>query len=122
MISVGTTLKIIDNSGGKKAECIRILGESGRGFGFVGDIVIVAIKYALPGKKVKKGQVQRGVIVRVAKEVRRKSGEYVKCADNAIVIINKKNMPVGTRILGSVMQELRVKGFVKIVGLATGII
>jgi len=80
----------VDNTGAKVAECIRILGASGRGFGFIGDVVVVAIKQAIPGKKIKKGQVHRGVIVRVSKEIRRLSGERIKCEDNAIVIINKK--------------------------------
>jgi large subunit ribosomal protein L14 len=118
MISVGTYLRVIDNSGAKFAKCIRVLGKVGRSYGYVGDVLIVTIKDAYPGKKIKKGEVCRAVLVRVTKERIRYSGDSVKFDDNSIVIITKKNMPVASRILGSVMSELRVSGFTKIVGLA----
>jgi large subunit ribosomal protein L14 len=118
MVAVGTRLRIIDNSGARFARCIRILGHVGRGRGKVGDIVIVSIKEALPGKKIKKGSIQRGVIVRVAQGRWRKSGDKVNFEDNAIVIITKRNLPIASRVLGAVMSELREYGFIKIVGLA----
>jgi large subunit ribosomal protein L14 len=118
MISVGSSLKIIDNSGAKYAKCIRVLGKVGRNYGYVGDIVVVTIREVYSGKKIKKGEIYRGVIVRVTKGFCRLSGDYISFADNSIVLISKRDLPLGTRILGSVMAELRMFGFTKIVGLA----
>jgi large subunit ribosomal protein L14 len=113
-----TILKIADNSGAKKALVIRVLGGSGRRYAGLGDIVIVAIKDALPSGTVKKGEVARAVVVRTAKETRRRDGSYIRFDENAAVIINEQNEPRATRIFGPVGRELREKRFMKIVSLA----
>jgi large subunit ribosomal protein L14 len=118
MIQVQTILNVADNSGAKKAMCIRVLGGSNRKYGSVGDVIVVAIKSATPTGKVKKGTVEKAVIVRTAKEVRRNDGSYVRFEDNAAVIIDDRNEPKGTRIFGPVARELRDKYFMKIVSLA----
>ncbi len=118
MIQVQTILNVADNSGAKKAMCIRVLGGSNRKYGSVGDVIVVAIKSATPTGKVKKGTVEKAVIVRTAKEVRRSDGSYVRFEDNAAVIIDDRNEPKGTRIFGPVARELRDKYFMKIVSLA----
>jgi large subunit ribosomal protein L14 len=113
-----TILKIADNSGAKKALVIRVLGGSKRRYAGLGDIVIVAIKDALPTGTVKKGEVARAVVVRTAKETRRRDGSYIRFDENAAVIINEQNEPRATRIFGPVGRELREKRFMKIVSLA----
>jgi len=111
-------VRIADNSGAKRALVIRVLGGSGRRYAGLGDVVIVAIKVALPTGTVKKGEVARAVIVRTAKETRRKDGSYIRFDENAAVIINDQNEPRATRIFGPVGRELREKKFMKIVSLA----
>jgi large subunit ribosomal protein L14 len=111
-------LKIADNSGAKRALVIRVLGGSKRRYAGLGDVVIVAIKDALPTGTVKKGEVARAVVVRTAKETRRKDGSYIRFDENAAVIINEQNEPRATRIFGPVGRELREKRFMKIVSLA----
>ncbi|MCB5251156.1 MAG: 50S ribosomal protein L14 [Candidatus Cloacimonadales bacterium] len=118
MIQVESRLNIADNSGGKKALCIRVLGGTRRKYASVGDIVVVAIKSASPGSKVKKGSVEKAVIVRTSKEVRRADGSYIRFQDNAAVIIDDRMEPKGSRIFGPVARELREKQFTKIVSLA----
>ncbi|MCB5234816.1 MAG: 50S ribosomal protein L14 [Candidatus Cloacimonetes bacterium] len=118
MIQVETVLNIADNSGAKKAMCIKVLGGTRRKYATVGDIIVVAIKSASPGGKVKKSSVERAVIVRTAKEVRRPDGSYIRFADNAAVVIDEKLEPKGTRIFGPVARELREAGYMKIVSLA----
>ena len=118
MIQQETVLKIADNSGAKEALCIRVLGGSGRRYAQIGDIIIVAIKDALPNGTVKKGDVAKAVVVRTAKEIRRKDGSYIRFDDNAAVIINDAGEPRATRIFGPVGRELREKRFMKIVSLA----
>ena len=118
MVQQETILKIADNSGAKKALVIRVLGGSGRRYAGLGDIVIVAIKDALPSGTVKKGEVARAVVVRTAKETRRRDGSYIRFDENAAVIINEQNEPRATRIFGPVGRELREKRFMKIVSLA----
>jgi large subunit ribosomal protein L14 len=113
-----TILKIADNSGAKKALVIRVLGGSKRRYAGLGDVVIVAIKDALPTGTVKKGEVARAVVVRTAKETRRRDGSYIRFDENAAVIINDQNEPRATRIFGPVGRELREKRFMKIVSLA----
>jgi large subunit ribosomal protein L14 len=113
-----TIVRIADNSGAKRALVIRVLGGSGRRYAGLGDVVIVAIKVALPTGTVKKGEVARAVIVRTAKETRRKDGSYIRFDENAAVIINDQNEPRATRIFGPVGRELREKKFMKIVSLA----
>jgi large subunit ribosomal protein L14 len=111
-------VKIADNSGAKRALVIRVLGGSKRRYAGLGDVVVVAIKDALPTGTVKKGEVARAVIVRTAKETRRKDGSYIRFDENAAVIINEQNEPRATRIFGPVGRELREKRFMKIVSLA----
>jgi large subunit ribosomal protein L14 len=118
MIQAQTILNIADNSGAKKAMCIKVLGGTRRKYASIGDVIVVAIKSATPGGKVKKGSVERAVIVRTAKEVRRADGSYIRFADNAAVIIDDKHEPKGTRIFGPVARELREAHYMKIVSLA----
>ena len=119
MIQEYTLLTIADNSGAKTAKCIRILGGSGRRYARVGDIVVVAVRSAIPNATIKKGQVLKAVVVRTAKEMGRKDGSYTRFSENAAVIINDDKEPVGTRIFGPVGRELRDQKFMKIVSLAT---
>jgi len=113
-----TIVKIADNSGAKRALVIRVLGGSKRRYAGLGDVVIVAIKDALPTGTVKKGEVARAVVVRTAKETRRKDGSYIRFDENAAVIIDEQGEPRATRIFGPVGRELREKRFMKIVSLA----
>jgi large subunit ribosomal protein L14 len=118
MVCAGTRLYVIDNSGAKVVECIRILGTNSR-FGFAGDIAIVTVKQVNPLKKIKKGQILRAVISLTKKSKARKNGIVVSFGLNCAVIVNNKNVPLGTRILGPVMLELREKGLMKVVSMAT---
>ena len=118
MVQQETIVKIADNSGAKRALVIRVLGGSKRRYAGLGDIVVVAVKDALPTGTVKKGEVARAVVVRTAKETRRKDGSYIRFDENAAVIINEQNEPRATRIFGPVGRELREKKFMKIVSLA----
>ena len=118
MIQQESMLKIADNTGAKKALCIRVLGGSRRRYARVGDVVVVTIKDALPNAPVKKGEVAQAVVVRTAKEMRRKDGSYIRFDDNAAVLITQQGEPRGTRIFGPVGRELREKRYMKIVSLA----
>jgi len=118
MIQVQTMLNIADNSGAKKAMCIKVLGGTKRKYASIGDVIVVAIKSATPGGRVKKGSVEKAVIVRTRKEIRRPDGSYIRFADNAAVIIDEKYEPKGTRIFGPVARELREAHYMKIVSLA----
>jgi large subunit ribosomal protein L14 len=118
MIQQQTMLTISDNSGARRAMCIKVLGGTRRRYGSIGDIIVVAVKDALPGANVKKGEVARAVIVRTRKEIRRKDGSYIRFDQNAAVLIDKEKEPRGTRIFGPVARELREKEFMKIVSLA----
>ena len=118
MIQVQTMLNIADNSGARKAMCIKVLGGTRRKYATVGDEIVVAVKSATPGGKVKKGSVEHAVIVRTAKEIRRPDGSYIRFSDNAAVIIDKRRDPKGTRIFGPVARELREHHYMKIVSLA----
>jgi len=122
MVQQETILRIADNSGARRALVIRVLGGSKRRYAGLGDIVIVAIKDALPTGTVKKGEVARAVVVRTAKETRRRDGSYIRFDENAAVIINEQNEPRATRIFGPVGRELREKRFMKIVSLAPEVI
>lgn len=113
-----TVCGVADNSGAKEVACIKVLGGSKRRYAGVGDVIIVAIKEALPKGQIKKKSVQRAVVVRTKKEIRRKDGTYVRFDDNAVVIIGTDDMPKGTRIFGPIPRELRAKGFQKIISLA----
>lgn len=118
MIQMQTILNVADNSGAKRVQCIKVLGGSKRKYAGIGDIIVVSIKEALPGSKVKKGEVRRAVIVRMAKEIGRPDGTYIKFDDNSAVLISPQKEPIGTRIFGPVARELRAKNFMKIVSLA----
>jgi large subunit ribosomal protein L14 len=115
-------LKIADNSGARKALVIRVLGGSKRRYAGLGDVVVVAIKDALPSGQVKKGDVARAVVVRTAKETRRRDGSYIRFDENAAVLITDQGEPRATRIFGPVGRELRDKKFMKIVSLAPEVI
>lgn len=118
MIQMQSMLNVADNSGAKSVMCIKVLGGSHRNIASVGDVIVVTVKDAIPRGKVKKGTVHRAVIVRTVKEVRRKDGSTVKFDTNAAVLINKSGDPIGTRIFGPVVRELRSAGYMKIVSLA----
>ncbi len=118
MVQMQTMLNSADNSGAKKLYCFKVLGGSKRKYAGIGDIVVVSVKEAIPGAKVKKGDVQRAVIVRTVKELGRPDGSYIRFDDNAAVLIDKNMEPIGTRIFGPVARELRGKGFMKIISLA----
>ena len=118
MIQIQSRLRVADNSGAKELMCIKVLGGSRRRYGRIGDIIVASVKEAVPDSNVKKGSVVRAVIVRTAKEKRRTDGTYIKFDDNACVILNKSDEPVGTRVFGPVARELRAKGFLKIVSMA----
>lgn len=118
MIQVETVMDVADNSGAKKVQCIKVLGGSKRKYASVGDVVVVAVKSAIPRGKVKKGEVARAVIVRTKKEVARPDGSFIRFDRNAAVIINKQGEPIGTRIFGPVTRELRSRNYMKIVSLA----
>ena len=118
MIQQETVVKVADNSGAKRALVIRVLGGTRRRYAGLGDTVIVAVKDALPNGTVKKSDVARAVVVRTAKETRRKDGSYIRFDENAVVIINDNGEPKATRIFGPVARELREKKYAKIVSLA----
>ena len=119
MIQSETRLTVADNSGAKVLYCIKVLGGSRRRYASVGDIIVVAVKEALPNAKVKKGDVLKAVVVRTKKEIRRSDGSYIRFDDNAAVILDTDgHNPKGSRIFGPVARELRDKGFTKIVSLA----
>jgi large subunit ribosomal protein L14 len=118
MIQMQTFLDVADNSGAKLVQCVKVLGGSRRRYAALGDIIVVSVKEALPGSKVKKGETARAVVVRTKREYRRQDGSYIKFDDNSAVLINPQMEPVGTRIFGPVARELRSKRFMKIISLA----
>jgi large subunit ribosomal protein L14 len=118
MIQQESMVKVADNSGAKTAQVIRVLGGTRRRYAGLGDIVIVAVKNALPNGTVKKSDVARAVVVRTVKETRRKDGSYIRFDENAVVIISEDGEPRATRIFGPVARELREKKYMKIVSLA----
>jgi large subunit ribosomal protein L14 len=118
MIQMQTFLEVADNSGAKLVQCIKVLGGSRRRYAGLGDVIVVSIKEALPGSKVKKGDTAKAVVVRTKREYRRTDGSYIKFDDNSAVLINAQQEPVGTRIFGPVARELRAKRFMKIISLA----
>jgi len=122
MIQQESMVKVADNSGAKTAQVIRVLGGTRRRYAGLGDFVIVAVKNALPNGTVKKSDVARAVVVRTAKETRRKDGTYIRFDENAVVIINDTGEPRATRIFGPVARELREKRYMKIVSLAPEVI
>jgi large subunit ribosomal protein L14 len=111
-------LEVADNSGAKKAQCIKVLGGSQRRYARIGDIIVVSIKEAMPQSNVKKGSVTKAVVVRTKKETKRDDGSYIRFDQNAVVLINAQGEPIGTRIFGPVARELRWKAYTKIISLA----
>jgi large subunit ribosomal protein L14 len=122
MIQPETRLTVADNTGAKEVSCIKVLGGSKRRYASLGDVIIVTVKESQAESKAQKGKVFRAVIVRTVKEVGRPDGSYIKFDDNSVVLINKDNEPIGTRIFGPVARELRAKRFTKIVSLAPEVI
>ncbi|GAC1362081.1 MAG: 50S ribosomal protein L14 [Actinomycetota bacterium] len=118
MIQQETRLRVADNTGAREVLCIKVLGGTRRRYATLGDIIVCAVKDALPNQQVRKGDVVKAVVVRTAKEKRRADGSYIRFDDNAVVIINDQNNPRGTRVFGPVARELREKRFMKIISLA----
>ena len=118
MIQVQSNIGVADNSGARKVQCIKVLGGSKKRFARIGDIVVVSIKDAIPKGKVKKGDVYKALIVRTKKDFSRKDGSTIRFDKNAVVILDKQEEPIGTRIFGPVTRELRSKKFMKIISLA----
>jgi large subunit ribosomal protein L14 len=118
MIQQETLVNITDNSGAKRALCIKVLGGSRRRYASVGDTIVVTVKEALPTSNIKNGTVIRAVVVRTKKEIRRRDGSYIRFDDNAVVLVNEAGEPVATRVFGPVARELREKKFNRIVSLA----
>jgi large subunit ribosomal protein L14 len=118
MIQEYTRLTVADNTGAKKVMCFRVLGGTKRRYARVGDIVVCAVKDAIPNGTVKKSEIVRAVVVRTTSSIKRKDGSCIRFSDNAAVVINEQNEPRGTRIFGPVARELREKKFTKIVSLA----
>lgn len=122
MIQTQSYLEVADNSGARRVMCIKVLGGSHRRYASVGDIIKVTVKEAIPRGKVKKGQVMKAVVVRTKKGVRRSDGSLIRFDDNAAVLLNNQDAPVGTRIFGPVTRELRSEKFMKIISLAPEVI
>ncbi len=118
MIQSETKLEVADNSGARRVQCIKVLGGSKRKTASVGDIIVVTVKEAIPRGRVKKGEIQRAVIVRTAKDIHRPDGSAIRFDRNAAVLIDAQGEPIGTRIFGPVTRELRAKGYMKIISLA----
>ena len=118
MIQVESNLEVADNSGARKVQCIKVLGGSKRKYASVGDVIVVSVKEAIPRGRVKKGEVQRAVVVRTAQSILRPDGTSIRFDGNAAVLINKNGEPIGTRIFGPVTRELRAKKYMKIISLA----
>ena len=122
MIQLNTVLNVADNTGAKRVKCIQVLGGSRRRFGSLGDIIVCAVKEAIPNSNVAKGRVVKAVIVRTKKERRRADGSYVRFDDNAAVLIDGNGDPRGTRIFGPVARELRAKKYMRIISLAPEVV
>ncbi|MFZ5673656.1 MAG: 50S ribosomal protein L14 [Pseudomonadota bacterium] len=118
MIQQETNLDVADNSGAKRVQCIKVLGGSKRKYAYVGDVIVVSVKDAIPRGRVKKGNVMKAIVVRTAKDIRRPDGSVIRFDRNAAVLINNQGEPVGTRIFGPVPRELRAKNQMKIISLA----
>ena len=118
MIQMQTNLDVADNSGARRVQCIKVLGGSKRKYATVGDVIVVSVKEAIPRGRVKKGDVMKAVVVRVAKDLRRPDGSIIRFDRNAAVLITPQMEPVGTRIFGPVPRELRAKNHMNIISLA----
>ena len=122
MIQMQTMLDVADNTGAKRAQCIKVLGGTHRRYARLGDLIVASVKKSMPGSDVKTGTVVRGVIVRTRKNVRRKDGSYIRFDKNAMVIIDSDGNPKGTRIFGAVARELRERNYMKIISLAQEVV
>ncbi len=118
MVQKETMLNVADNSGAKKLQVIGVPGGTRKRFAYLGDIVKVSVKSAIPGGSVKKGEVMSAILVRSRKEIRREDGSYIRFDENAAVVLDKSNQIIGTRIFGPVAREIRAKGYTKIISLA----
>ena len=118
MIQMRSILEVADNSGAKRVQCIKVLGGSRRRYAELGDVIVVSVKEAVAGTKVKKGEVAQAVVVRIRHQTPRADGSYIRFDENSAVLINKEREPIGTRIFGPVARELRAKKFMKILSLA----
>lgn len=118
MIQMQSNLRVADNSGARRVQCIKVLGGAGRRYASVGDIIVVSVKEAIPTGRVKKGDVRRAVVVRVSKDIKRPDGSVIRFDTNAAVLVNNAGEPIGTRIFGPVPRELRAKNHMKIISLA----
>jgi large subunit ribosomal protein L14 len=118
MIQMQTNLDVADNSGAKRVMCIKVLGGSKRRYATVGDTIVVSVKEAMPRGRVKKGDVRKAIVVRVAKDIKRRDGSTIRFDTNAAVLVNNQGEPIGTRIFGPVPRELRAKNLMKIISLA----
>ena len=118
MIQMGSILDVADNSGAKKAKCVKVLGGSMRMIAGIGDVIVISVVEAMSGGKVKKGGVYKGLIVRVVKEMKRADGSTIKFSKNSVVILDKQGEMIGTRVFGPVPRELRAKNFMKVISLA----
>lgn len=122
MIQAETLLKVADNTGAKLVQCIKVLGGSKRRYASIGDVIVVSVKLATPKAIAKKKSVQKAVVVRAQKEVRRKDGSYVRFDENAVVILNAEGVPRGTRVFGPIPRELKDRGYQKIISLAPEVV
>ena len=122
MIQMQTRLEVADNTGAKELMCIKVPGGSKRRFAGIGDVIICSVKSVIPGSNIKKGSVVKAVIVRAKKSTRREDGSYVKFDSNAVVVLGNDKDPKGSRIFGAVGRELRDKGFMKIISLASEVV
>jgi len=122
MIQMQTILDVADNTGAKRAQCIKVLGGTHRRTAGLGDVIVASVKKALPGSEVKAGTIVKGVVVRVKHNTRREDGSYVRFDRNALVIIDPEGNPKGTRIFGAVARELRERNFMKIISLAQEVV
>jgi large subunit ribosomal protein L14 len=122
MIQMRTMLEVADNSGAKRVQCLKVLGGSRRRYAELGDVIVVSVKEAMPGTKVKKGEVAHAVVVRMRHQTPRADGSYIRFDENSAVLISKEREPIGTRIFGPVARELRAKKFMKIISLAPEVI
>ena len=118
MIQMQSMLEVADNSGARKVQCIKVLGGSKRRYAGLGDIIVVTVKESTPGGTIKKGDILKAVVVRVAKSTRRRDGSYIRFDRNSAVVINPQGEPLGSRIFGPVARELRARGYMKIISLA----
>ena len=118
MIQQESVLEVADNSGARKVACIRVLGGTRRRYASIGDVIVVSVKDAIPNARVKKGEVRKAVVVRTTKALARPDGSFIRFDDNAAVLIDQQQEPVGTRIFGPVARELRARKFMKIISLA----